>query len=237
MRTIGIIQPNYIPWRGYFDFIREVDTFVFLDDVQYTRRDWRNRNRIKLPNGETQWLTVPVLGGRDQLIVDVRIDNSRNWAHKHLEALRHSYSKTPFFNAYRESLESLYAPGRFDRLTDLNAALVRQICEWLGLKTDFVSSSELGAAGTKDDRLLLIVQQLGGDAYLSGPAARSYIRPEIWDAAGIELRYKSYSGYPEYPQISPPFEPAVTVLDLLFMVGHAAPDYIWGRHRDNTDGA
>ena len=231
MTTIGIIQPNYIPWRGYFDFIRDVDVFVFLDDVQYTRRDWRSRNRIKLVNGETRWLTVPVLGGRDQRVQDVRIDNSQNWSRKHLEALRHSYSKSPFYSTYAETIEALYQPNRFDLLVDLNLAFTREICGWLGLSRKLVRASNLACDGVKDDRLLAIVQRLGGDAYLSGPAAQSYIRPELWSDAGVELRYKDYAGYPDYPQISQPFEPAVTILDLLFMVGDDAPDYIWGQYR------
>ena len=235
MKTIGIIQPSYIPWRGYFDFIHEVDIFVFLDDVQYTRRDWRSRNRIKLPDGETRWLTVPVLGGRDQLIRDVRIDNSQGWSRKHLEALRHSYSKCPFFENYRNTLAELYEPGRFDRLGDLDVALTRQICEWLGLTPHFVNASELSVDGTKDDRLIRIVQRLGGDAYLSGPGAKDYIRPQLWSEAGIKLMYKNHAGYPEYRQISEPFQPEVTALDLMFMVGSEAPDYIWGKHRAAPD--
>jgi hypothetical protein len=236
LNTVGIIQPNYIPWRGYFDFIHEVDVFVFLDDVQFTRRDWRTRNKIKLADGKTRWLTVPVQGGRYQAICDVRIDNSQKWARKHWEALRHSYGKTPYFARYRESLEALYAPGRFERLVDLNDALTRQICEWLGLSPSFVHSTSLEVDGEKDDRLLAIVQELDGHAYLSGPVAQDYIRPELWAEAGVELRYKDYAGYPEYPQISEPFEPAVTVLDLLFMVGDDAPSYIWGERRERAPG-
>lgn len=232
LKTVGIIQPNYIPWRGYFDFIQEVDVFVFLDDVQFTRRDWRTRNRIKLPDGQSRWLTVPVQGGRDQAICDVKIDNSQKWASKHWGALRHSYGKTPHFDRYRDTLEGLYSPGRFEYLVDLNVALTRLICEWLGLSTSFVHSSSLEVDGEKDELLLNIVRKLDADAYLSGPAAQDYILPSLWAEAGVDLRYKDYSGYPEYPQISEPFEPAVTVLDLLFMVGDDAPDYIWGDRRD-----
>ena len=128
-------------------------------------------------------------------------------------------------------MSALYDPGRFDRLVDLNQAFATAICGWLGIATEFVNSAALGVSGTKDDRLLEIVQRLDGDVYLSGPAARDYIRPSLWSDAGVELRYKDYSGYPEYPQIAEPFEPAVTVLDLLFMVGEEAPEYIWGRGR------
>jgi hypothetical protein len=231
LKVIGIIQPNYIPWRGYFDFIREVDVFIFLDDVQFTRRDWRTRNRIKLPDGGTKWLTVPVKGGRDQLIHDVRLDNAQNWTRKHWESMRHCYGKSPHFGEYSATLEALYEPGRYERLVDLNVDFTVQVCSWLGLAPRFLNSSDIHAEGAKDDRLLSLVEHLGGDVYLSGPAARDYIRPELWSEAGVELRYKDYDGYPAYRQISEPFEPAVTVLDLLFMTGAEAPDYIWGRHR------
>lgn len=231
MRTIGIIQPNYIPWRGFFDFIQEVDVFVFLDDVQYTPRDWRSRNRIKQADGETRWLTVPVSGGRDQLIRDVRIDNTQKWAKKHLEAFRHSYSKAPFFKRYFPALEEFYTPNRYEYLVDLNSDFTRRISGWLGLEPEFFTSSELHVDGVKDDRLLAIVKKLDGQTYLSGPAAEAYISPALWSNARINLLYKDYSGYPEYAQISDPFESAVTVLDLLFMVGPEAPDYIWGKYR------
>ncbi len=231
MTTIGIVQPNYIPWRGYFDFIHEVDVFVFLDDVQYTRRDWRNRNRIKTPNGDTQWLSVPVLGGRDQLIRDVVIDEGQAWARKHLEALRHSYGKTPHFDRYFEELQDHYEPGRYRLLAELDVALVRLVASWLGIGTRFELASQHDAPGAKDDKLLALVRALDGGVYLSGPAARDYIRPQIWADANVELRYKDYAGYPDYAQISEPFEPAVSILDLLFMTGPEAPDYIWGAKR------
>lgn len=234
MRTIGIIQPSYIPWRGFFDFIHEVDVFVFLDDVQYTVRDWRSRNRIKTRDGKTQWLTVPVAGGRNQLIREVRVDNAQAWQRKHLAILRHNYGKTPYFSQYFRELEDIYGRS-FDRLSDLDIELTERIAGWLGIGTEIVLSSGLGAEGVKDDRLLQLVQKLDGDAYLSGPAARAYLRPDIWQAAGIRLGYKDYSGYPEYKQISPPFEPAVTVLDLLFMTGPEAPEYIWGKYRQRAE--
>ena len=236
MKTVGIIQPNYIPWRGLFDFIYEVDIFVFLDDVQYTVRDWRSRNKIKNTSGEALWLTVPVVGGRNQLIKDVCIDNTQSWARKHLGALRQNYQKSPFINDYLPTLEQYYAPKKFDRLAELNIALTKQVCEWLELDRKFFTASELGElTGTKDDHLLAIVEAVSGDHYLSGPAAQAYIQPELWASADIELSYKDYSGYPDYPQISAPFEGAVTILDLLFMVGKDAPNYIWGEHRLRDD--
>ncbi len=227
MKRIGIIQPNYIPWRGYFHFIRAVDTFVFLDDVQYTKQDWRNRNRIRLRTGDLAWLSVPVKAKRGMLIRDVEINYASNWVHKHLTALEQNYGKTPYFGVYFEPLrEALQAGER--RLSVLDIRLCRLICDWLGIETKLVLSSDLACTGHKDSKLIAITEKLGGTHYLSGPAARSYIQPEMWEAAGIAVSYMKYPDYPEYPQIARPFEPAVSVLDLLFMTGPEAPRYIWG---------
>jgi hypothetical protein len=230
VKRVAISQPNYIPWKGYFDIIHSVDVFVFLDDVQYTQRDWRNRNRIKLMSGAASWLTVPTLGGRNQPINEVLVDRGQDWARKHGEALRHSYARTPFFARYHARFVEIVASGH-ERLADLDIALTKQLCEWLGLTRDFQRSSELGGAGSKDERLIELTKKVGGDFYLSGPAARDYIVPERFADAGITLAYQDYSGYPEYPQVSPPFDHFVTVLDLLFAVGPEAPDYVWGSRR------
>jgi hypothetical protein len=230
VKRVAISQPNYIPWKGYFDIIQAVDVFVVLDDVQYTQRDWRNRNRIKLASGASSWLTVPTLGGRNQAIHEVLVDRGQDWARKHGEALRHSYARTPFFARYHSRFVEIVSSGH-ERLVDLDIALTRQICEWLGLEREVLRSSELGGAGTKDERLLDLIAKVGGDFYLSGPAARDYIVPERFARAGVELAYHDYSGYPEYPQVSEPFDHYVTVLDLLFAVGPDAPDYVWGSRR------
>jgi WbqC-like protein family len=235
MRTIGIIQPNYIPWRGFFDFIYEVDIFVFLDNVQYTPRDWRSRNKIKLTTGETRWLTVPVTGGRDQIICDVKIDNSQKWAYKHLQTFRHNYRNAPFFKQYFPVLEEIYAPGRHQYLSSLNIALTLTIAAWLGLEREYFIASKLDVQGSREERLINIVKTLKGTAYLSGPAAKNYINPNNWSNADIMLRYKDYSGYPEYQQIAQPFTPDVTILDLLFMLGADAPEFIWGKYRQNLN--
>jgi hypothetical protein len=231
MVRVAIIQPSYIPWRGFFDIIHSVDVFVFLDDVQYTIRDWRNRNRIKTHQGPSVWLTVPTRGGRDQRIADVEIDDTQDWRRKHLASLRHSYGKCRHFADYFPKLSELLTDARTTRLADLDILLTQQICAWLSVERRFARASELSPEGSKDDRLIDLVRKLGGDSYLSGPAARAYIQPEKFAAAGIELSYHDYAGYPEYPQIAAPFDPYVTILDLLFAVGPDAPDYIWRKLR------
>lgn len=228
MKKVAIIQPSYIPWKGYFDIVHAVDVFVFLDDVQYTKRDWRSRNRIKMRDGTTRWLTVPVRGGREQLIRDAPIDYAGgDWRRKHLEALRHSYGKAPHFERYYDLLRDIFS-RKFPLLSQMNVAIIQALCGELGIKTKLLCSTDLKTAGSRDEKLINIIRAVDGDHYLSGPSARDYIRPDLFRANGIELAYAEYSGYPQYPQISEPFEHQVTILDLLFMTGDEAPRYIWG---------
>lgn len=227
---VAILQSSYIPWKGYFDIIQEVDRFVFYDDVQFTPRDWRTRNKIKTANGPL-WLTVPAGQSRSRLIHEVVLED-KSWGRKHWDTLRHAYSKAPFFAEYRPFLEHVYLERRWDSLSELNQYMTKTIAtEFLGLRTEFRDSREFGATGQKLDRLLDLAQKSGATSYLSGPSARDYIVPERFAERGIELAYMSYEGYPEYQQLYPPFEHAVTVLDLLFMTGKDAPQYIWGQYR------
>lgn len=227
MDRIAIIQPNYLPWKGYFDIIHDVDGFVFLDDVQYTPRDWRNRNRIKLPNGELKWMSVPVTGGRDQRICEARIDPEQDWAESHVGLLRHAYSSAPFFDRYFTELERVLRGGH-ELLVDLDIDLIELICGWLGIEARLVRSSSLEVTGSKDDRLLQIAGKLGARTYVSGPSARNYIVPEKFERAGVELVFFEYRDYPVYRQLSDPFVHEVSIVDLLFCVGPSAPEYIWG---------
>jgi hypothetical protein len=222
----AIIQPNYIPWKGYFDIIREVDVFILYDDLQYTDRDWRNRNLIKTENGP-KWLTVPVLGGARQNLREARIDPAQDWKGKHLRLLERNYRKSPFFESVFSRFETVLGQ-KHELLVDLDAALLRDICDWLGIRTRILSSSTIPSSGAKDEKLIDICRKVGADAYLSGPAAKDYIRPELFADAGIALAYKDYSKYPEYPQFFPPFIHGVSILDLLFHTGPEAQEYIWG---------
>lgn len=225
-RTVGIIQPNYLPWRGYFGFIAEVDFFVFLDDVQYTRRDWRNRNRIRLPSGQSKWITVPVHSAQlGTKINEIQIDNSKDWAANHLTQLRQNYRRTDGFDGFFPWLEAaLSAPH--DRLSALDISLTEGISRKLGIKTEFLIASDLDAPGSREDHLISLCEKVGATRYLSGPAALSYLEPQKWEDAGIELAIKDYSNYPPYPQIAEPFEPAMSIVDLIFMTGDNASSYI-----------
>ncbi len=224
---VAIIQSSYIPWKGYFDLIRAVDTLVFFDDVQFTTRDWRTRNRIKTANG-LQWLTIPVGNKTDHLIHEVQIFD-HSWQRKHWASIVHNYSRAPFFKQYEALFRDIYLGVEWRSLSALNQHLTRLIAtDLLGLKTEFRDSREFQVSGRKQDRLIELLRCIGATHYFSGPSARNYIDSRKFEAAGIELTFHDYPNYPEYPQLYPPFEQAVTVLDLLFNVGPNAAHYIWG---------
>jgi hypothetical protein len=224
---VAAVQSNYLPWKGYFDLIHDVDLFVFYDDNQYTTRDWRNRNRIKTAHG-TAWLTVPVGADRDRLIHDVVMPDAA-WQAKHHQTLVQAYGKCAHFARYRSWLDHVYLERRWTHLSAMNQEVTEHIArEFLGIRTRFADSRRFGAKGTKLDRMVDLVAKTGADAYVSGPAAREYILPERFSEQGIVLSWKDYGGYPEHPQRFAPFEHGVTILDLLFNTGPDAPWYIWG---------
>ena len=230
-----ILQPSYIPWRGYFNQIKKADVFVFYDDVQYDRHGWRNRNRIKAPGG-TRWLTIPVLtkGSVEHgtEIRDIRINWDRDWATKHWRSLQQSYSRAPAFDRCAEQLEVAYS-SRPTLLADFTIDLIVSLAAMLGIEdTLFLRSSTLDAPGKGTDRLLTILRKVGADHYISGPSARDYLDEEALERAGITLEYMTYD-YPGYEQLYPPWDPQVSVLDLLFMKGPEAWRWIWGDARSD----
>ena len=229
--SVGVIlQPSYIPWRGVFDLIHRADVFVFYDDVQYDKHGWRNRNRVKTAAG-TQWLTIPVSSKGNVsdglLLGETKITWAQDWARKHAATLRQSYARAPHFATYAPMLDAFFAT-RHERLVDFTIETTLALATALGITgTRFVRSSELAVAGTKTERLVRILEKVGATHYLSGPSAKSYIEDAVFAEAKIGLEYMVYD-YPEYPQLHPPYDPGVSVLDLLFMTGPAAPTYIWG---------
>jgi len=222
--NVVILQPSYIPWRGVFDQIAQADLFIFYDDVQYDKHGWRNRNQIKTIQGK-QWLTIPVhSAGVTQgiPIKDVKIDWSKPWANNHWKALTFSYIRAPHFQHYAALLETFYQ-RRDDLLADFTIDLTIALARELGNShTRFMRSSELaGIDGQKTGRLIQILTRVGATHYISGPSARDYIEQDQFDAARISLEYVHYD-YPEYPQLYPPFDGQVSILDLLFMTGPEA---------------
>jgi hypothetical protein len=225
-KRVAILQSSYIPWKGYFDIIHDVDELIFLDDVQYTRQDWRNRNRIKTASG-LQWLTIPVGSDIQRRICDVELPP--DWAAAHWRTITRAYRRAPYFERYRPFFEEVYLAHSWRFLSELNQHLIGAIAtELLGLRTAFGDSRGLAMGLRRQERLLEILRVTGATEYLSGPAAQSYIDPARFDACGIALRWKDYAGYPEYPQFHPPFEHHVSIIDLLFHTGPDAPHSIWG---------
>jgi len=223
-----ILQPSYIPWRGYFHQIHKADVFIFYDDVQFDKHGWRNRNRVKTHQG-TQWLTIPVHGRGAPVqhtpINQVLIDDRQPWNRKHWMTLEQSYSKAPYFKSYAGWLEAMYQDPP-SLLADFTISLTVEISRQIGIQhTRFLRSSSLEALGTKTERLLHILTQLGADHYISGPSARSYLDENAFATAGITLEYMEYN-YPVYEQLYPPYDPQVSILDLMFMTGPDALAYM-----------
>ena len=224
---VAILQSNYIPWKGYFDIINDVDLFIFYDDVQFTKQDWRTRNSIKTSMG-VKWLTIPVGSNIDRLICDVAIEDAR-WQRSHWDSLRQQYGKCPHFKTYEGFFADIYLGKQWTSLSDLNQCVIRQISsQILNVGTPFRDSREFQLSGSKQDRIIDLVVKSEASHYVSGPAAKDYIEPARFDELNIELIWKDYSGYPEYAQLYPPFEHHVSILDLLFHVGPDAGKYIWG---------
>jgi hypothetical protein len=219
MKKIAVLQSNYIPWKGYFDLISYVDEFILYDEVQYTRRDWRNRNKIKTPH-DLKWLTVPVKvkGKYNQSIRETELDGQA-WRESHWRSFASNYAKAPYFKEVSKLLEPVLLMGDQVFLSDLNRDLLELICAYLGISTPFRSSNEFKLQEGKSERLLAICLQAGAQIYVSGPAARDYLNEELFRNAGISVEWFDYSGYPQYPQLWGAFEHGVTILDLLFNCG------------------
>lgn len=227
MRSVVVLQSNYIPWKGYFDLIHDADLFIFYDDLQYTKNDWRNRNKIKASSG-AEWITIPAGSDTNRLICEVELKDA-SWQQKHWKTLLQNYRSCSYFAHYQAFFEDFFLAQRWPGLSAMNQHLIRHIAtEFLGIRTTFQDSREYALTGQKQDRLLELVTTVGTERYISGPAAKSYIEPDRFETAGIELVWKDYRGYPEYPQRFPPFEHGVSILDLLFNAGPDAPWYIWG---------
>jgi hypothetical protein len=213
---IAIHQPQYLPWLGYFDKIDRADIFVLLDDAQYKKNEWQNRNRIRTAGGE-QWITVPVLHDFGQHISDVKINDRDNWREKHIKSLEQNYHKAPFFDDYFQSFREIFMVD-WEYLSRLNTCLIIYFKDVLGIGTDMVRSSVLGVNLSATDRLVEISRKLGADTYLSGAGAREYLEEDKFKTNGINVEYQGYE-HPEYRQVYKPFVPYMSVIDLLFCEG------------------
>ena len=223
-RRVAIVQSNYIPWRGYFDMIALADTFVLLDDVQYTRRDWRNRNKIRTVDG-SKWLSIPVKtkGGYHQLIRDTEIADP-DWAADHWRAIELAYARAPHFPAYRDRYRTLFErAGAETHLSAVNRLLIEAVMRDLGIETVLADSADLAVDGTKSDRILNLCKAAGATRYLSGPSAAAYMDLAAFAAAGVQVEWMRYDTQKPYPQIhGDPYIGQVSILDMLFNIGDMA---------------
>lgn len=225
MKTVAILQSNYIPWKGYFDLIKSVDTFVIYDEVQYTKNDWRNRNQIKTATG-VAWITIPVRQlSLSQKIYETEV-SQYNWNVKHWNTLKTNYSKAKHFSEYAPVFEKIYQTITTPNLSEINMTFIRAINEILKIDTEIIDSRALNLEGDRNERLIDAIKKLDGTRYISGPSAKSYLDESQFNKEGITVDWIDYSGYPEYEQLYPPFSHAVTVLDLIFNMGQQAPDYL-----------
>lgn len=220
-KRLAILQSNYIPWKGYFDMMNSVDEFIIYDDMQYTKNDWRNRNKIKTPQGP-QWLTIPVK--QTSLMQTIRETEvaSDQWRGKHWKTIVQVYGKSAHFQEVKPLLEPLYMASNETRLSSINYAFITAVTGFLGIGTRLRWSSDFQLEGDRNERLVNLCLAAGADTYLTGPSALDYMDKDLFARAGIAVEITNYAAYPEYPQLYPPFEHAVSVIDLMFNTGRDA---------------
>ncbi|MEI6816420.1 MAG: WbqC family protein [Bacteroidota bacterium] len=226
---VAIIQSNYMPWKGYFDMIHDVDVFCFYDEVKYTKNDWRNRNKIYSINGSF-WLTIPInKNAVKQKISEVDLPKN-NWQAEHYYSIYQTYRKAPFFQQLQPLLNDFYNRKEWKHLSEFNQYSIKHISQYLGIETSFASSQEFELKGDRVERLLNLLTDLKATEYLSGPMAKDYLNgfEQLFNERNIILTYKDYSGYPSYQQISHTFDPYVSILDMIACVSlETIPDLIW----------
>ncbi|NOT73297.1 MAG: WbqC family protein [Cyclobacteriaceae bacterium] len=224
-KKVVVLQSNYIPWKGYFDLIRRADEFVFYDDVQFTKNDWRNRNKIKTPRG-TEWVSIPCGTDLKRLINEVTI-TKHDWQKDHWNRIKLNYSKAEHFNLYHDFFEDFYLNKTWTNLSELNQYLITSISkQFLNINTVFTNSVAYAPQGNRMDRLIDVLKKAGATEYISGPAAKDYIVEEDFSRANIQLTWMDYGNYPEYRQQFPPFVHNVSIIDLLFNEGPEAIRYL-----------
>jgi len=231
-KCVVITQSNYIPWKGYFDLISSADELIILDSVQFTRRDWRNRNTIKTANGPL-WLTIPVeVKGRFHQPINETVIADANWVDRHIRSIELSYKRAGFYNEVSPWLfDALRSAANEPLLSRMNLKLIRAICERLGYTTPIrhctdILDREVMQTMDPTERLLELCRAVGATRYISGPAAKEYMDVNQFTAHGIDVAWADYSGYPHYPQLWGAFEHRVSIVDLLLNVGDTATSYM-----------
>lgn len=233
MKRVAILQSNYIPWKGYFDIISQVDLFIFHDDLQYTKNDWRNRNKIKTAQG-LEWLTIPCGTSEKRLICEVELAD-HSWQKKHWQKIKMSYQNAPFYKDYKDFLEEVYIAKTWTNLSELNQYLIQKISrDFLGIKAVFADSRSYHLTLKKADRVRELLEKCGATHYLSGPSAKDYLNETFLAESGIQLEWMNYEGYPEYPQLFGDFVHQLSIIDLLMNTGSQAINFI--NHKGGANG-
>ena len=223
MKRISILQPNYMPWRGYYKIIKNSDCVVLYDDVQYTKNDWRNRNIIKSAKGPI-WLTIPVRVKNLNQRINETYSVNNNWNEKHYKSIRQNYSKSRYYNKYIDNFQEFYQNKKPRKITAIIENFNNIIFEILEISTKIIYSSDLGVTGNRNERLIRILKKLGADTYLSGPSASSYIDQELFKVNKIDIEWVSYQ-MPMYKQVFDGFIPNLSIVDLIFNTGTEANYY------------
>ena len=227
MKIVTMSQSNYIPWKGYIDLIAIADEFIFYDSAQYTRKDWRNRNLIKIAPDKTSWLTIPVaVQNRFETPISQVKTAHQLWRKQHWNALVSAYRRAPYFDEVAGWLHPLYSDYADELLSHVNHRFLTAILNYLGIETKISQDTDYALIDGQTERIVHICAQANADVYIVGPSARNYIQEDLFTKAGIELRYMDYADYPAYPQFWGAFEHKVSVLDLLFHTGKEARNYL-----------
>ncbi len=213
-----VTQPNYIPWKGYFDLIAKADEFVVLDDVKYTNRDWRNRNLIKTPQG-TIWLNIPIYKEEKMLIKDASVKNF-SWVDEHLNKIERNYKKSNYFDSIYPTLQKIYKGLRSDKLIDINIEIINFICKYLEIDTQISFSSDIKNKNVeKSNRILDICINKNATTYITSSKSKNYLDENLFKNNKINIEFEDFKNYPKYRQLWEDFEEKVSVIDLLFNQG------------------
>jgi WbqC-like protein family len=225
-KKIYITQSNYIPWKGFFDAINQVDEVIIYDEMQFTKRDWRNRNLIKTSQG-LQWLTIPVETKNKyfQKIIDVKIAD-KNWTKNHWKSLQINYSKTKCFSSEKDFINQLYANSKYDFLHEINLHFIEEIKKYLKISTPIIPSVFINDALEKNERLIEICKKRNATNYFTGAAAKAYLNENLFSENNIKVHYFDFENYPEYKQLFGNFHHHVSILDLIFNEGEKSTNFM-----------
>lgn len=225
MKKVAVIQSSYIPWKGYFDMIRNVDLFIFYDHVQFTKQDWRSRNFIKAPEGK-RFLSIPCGSNTNRKIYEVELPDN-DWQRGHWDSIKQCYKKAPFFSEFKSFFDEIYLGKRWKYLSELNQYVIKKIAaDILKTTTVFEDSRTYDLQHSKAEGIKEILEKCGSEIYLCGPAAKNYLRGDFIDTMSSKLVWMDYAGYPEYDQLYLPFDHNVSIIDMIFNLGYETTNYM-----------